>query len=132
MLAIIANVLQFSGPLMIKQILKFISGQSDEPMYMGYVWASILVGSYLIRTLVLQHSFHLINLAAVKCMNSTTSKIYFKVLKLSSASRKYLETGSIMNHINVDTQTFQFFLQMSSFLFSTPVMVVISIVLTIV
>lgn len=75
---------------MIKQILQFISGNSDDADYMGYVWASILVGCYLLRSLFLQHAFHAINLAAVKCMNSATSKIYFKVLRLSSASRKYL------------------------------------------
>jgi ABC-type multidrug transport system fused ATPase/permease subunit len=130
--AIIANALQFAGPLMIKQILQFVTGSSGEADYMGYVWASVLVGCYLIRSLVMQHAFHLINLAAVKCMNSSTSKIYFKVLKLSSASRKYLETGSIMNYINVDTQAFQFFIQMSTFLFSAPVMIVVAIALTVV
>lgn len=98
---------------------------------MGYVWASVLVGCYLLRSLFMQHAFHIINLTAVKCMNSSTSKIYFKVLKLSSASRKYLETGSIMNYINVDTQTFQFFIQMSTFLFSAPVMIIVAIALTI-
>lgn len=89
-LSVFANVLQFAGPLMIKQILQFISGTSDDPDYMGYIWASVLVGSYLLRTLFLQHAFHAINEAAVKCMNSSTSKIYFKILRLSSASRKYL------------------------------------------
>lgn len=117
---------------MIKQILQFVTGKSGEPDYMGYVWASVLVGSYLLRSLFMQHAFHQINLAAVKCMNSSTSKIYFKVLRLSSASRKYLETGSIMNYINVDTQAFQFFIQMSTFLFSAPVMIVIAIGLTVV
>lgn len=131
-LAIIANALQFAGPLMIKQILQFVAGNSGEADYMGYVWASVLVGSYLIRSVVMQHAFHLLNLAAVKCMNSSTCKIYFKVLKLSSASRKYLETGSIMNYINVDTQSFQFCIQMSSFLFSAPVMIVVAIILTVV
>jgi ATP-binding cassette subfamily C (CFTR/MRP) protein 1 len=131
-LAVIANVLQFAGPLMIKQILQFISGYSNEPEYMGYVWASILVGCYLLRTLFMQHAFHAINLAAVKVINSSTSKIYFKVLRLSSASRKYLETGAIMNYINVDSQAFQFFIQMSTFLFSAPFMIIISIALTIV
>jgi hypothetical protein len=75
---------------MLKQILQFVSGTSDQPEYMGYVWASILVGCYLIRSIIMQHAFHVLNLTAVKCMNSSTSKIYFKVLKLSSASRKYL------------------------------------------
>jgi ABC-type transport system involved in cytochrome bd biosynthesis fused ATPase/permease subunit len=99
---------------------------------MGYVWASVLVGCFLVRAVSLQHAFHMINLTAVKCINATTSKIYFKVLKLSSASRKYLETGSIMNYVNVDTQAFQFYLQMSTFIFSAPVMIIIAITLTII
>lgn len=37
-----------------------------------------------------------------------------------------------MNYINVDTQAFQFFIQMSTFMFSAPVMIVASIALTVV
>ena len=86
---IIANVLQFSGPLMINEILIFLEDPS-VPNHMGYIWASILVVCFLLRTIILQHAFHLINKATVQMMNSMTSKVYFKILKLSSASRKFL------------------------------------------
>lgn len=126
--AIFANLLQFAGPLMINEILIFLQNPSI-PSHMGFVWASVLVVSYLVRSIVLQHAFHLVNEVSVKTMNSLIARIYFKILKLSSASRKYLETGAIMNYINVDVQAVNMFIQMSSFIFTTPVMVIVAIVL---
>ena len=58
--------------------------------------------------------------------------VYTKILKLSSASRKYLDPGSIMTHINVDIMSFYYFIMMSSFIFSAPIMIIIAIVLLIV
>ena len=62
-------------------------------------------------------------------MNSANSLIYHKILNLSSASRKYLDTGSIMTHINVDVMSFYYFIMMSTFLCSAPTMIISAIVL---
>lgn len=75
---------------------------------------------------------HYVNLNCIQVQNSANSLIYHKILKLSSASRKYLETGSIMNYINVDTMSFYFFIMMSTFLFSAPFMILTAIVLLII
>lgn len=86
---IFANLLQFAGPLMINQILIFLEDPSVETKW-GYIWSSILVVAFAVRSIALQHAFHLINEASIKMMNSLNTKIYFKILQLSSASRKYL------------------------------------------
>ena len=65
-------------------------------------------------------------------MNSSNSLIYNKILKLSSASRKYLDTGSIMTHINVDVMAFYYFIMMSTFLFSAPAMIITAVVLLVI
>ena len=65
-------------------------------------------------------------------MNSSNSMIYNKILSLSSASRKYLDVGSIMTHINVDVMSFYYFIMMSSFVFSAPVMILTAIILLVV
>jgi hypothetical protein len=57
--------------------------------------------------------------------------VFNKILALSSASRKYLDVGSIMTHINVDIMSFYYFIMMSTFVFSAPLMVITAMVLLI-
>lgn len=78
------------------------------------------------------HSMHRVNRSCITVMNSSNSLIYHKILKLSSASRKYLDTGSIMTHINVDVMAFYYFIMMSTFLFSAPAMIITAIVLLVI
>ena len=138
-LASISNLLQFSGPLMIGRILAFLHSYAvenvpyePEPIENGITYVSILIGCYLLRTVIFQHSMHFVNESCTKVMNSANSLIYHKILNLSSASRKYLDTGSIMTHINVDIMSFYYFIMMSTFVFSAPVMIIAAIVLLII
>ena len=64
-------------------------------------------------------------------MNSANSMVFNKILSLSSASRKYLDVGSIMTHINVDIMSFYYFIMMSTFVFSAPLMIITAMVLLI-
>jgi ATP-binding cassette, subfamily C (CFTR/MRP), member 10 len=132
-LAIVSNLLQFSGPLMINRILGFLNADDDhpEPLSQGIAYVCILIGCYLLRTVIFGHAMHFVNLSCTNVMNSANSLVYHKILSLSSASRKYLDTGSIMTHINVDIMSFYYFIMMSSFLFSAPAMIIAAIVLLI-
>ena len=96
------------------------------------MYVCILIGCYLIRTIIFGHSMHFVNLSTTKVLNSANSLVYTKILNLSSASRKYLDPGSIMTHINVDIMSFYYFVMMSSFLFSAPVMILVAIVLLVI
>lgn len=58
--------------------------------------------------------------------------VFNKILALSSASRKYLDVGSIMTHINVDIMSFYYFIMMSTFVFSAPIMIITAIVLLVI
>lgn len=62
-------------------------------------------------------------------MNSANSMVFHKILALSSASRKYLDVGSIMTYINVDIMSFYYFIMMSTFVFSAPLMIITAMVL---
>lgn len=57
--------------------------------------------------------------------------VFNKILALSSASRKYLDVGSIMTHINVDIMSFYYFIMMGTFVFSAPLMIITAMVLLI-
>lgn len=96
------------------------------------MYVTILISCYLLRTVIFGHAMHFVNLSCTKVMNSSNSLIYSKILNLSSASRKYLDTGSIMTHINVDVMSFYYFIMMSTFLFSAPIMIITAIVLLII
>jgi ABC-type transport system involved in cytochrome bd biosynthesis fused ATPase/permease subunit len=75
---------------------------------------------------------HFVNLCCTKVLNSANSKVIHKILSLSSASRKYLDTGSIMTHINVDIMAFYYFIMMSTFMFSAPMMIITAMVLLVI
>jgi ATP-binding cassette subfamily C (CFTR/MRP) protein 1 len=126
----IASLLQFSGPLVIGKILNFLSNPNPD-INEGLVYVSILVGCYLIRVFILQHSMKYMNLSCVQVLNSANFLIYKKILNLSSAARKYLEAGTITNNINVDLMSFYLFIWTSTYLFSGPVMISVAVALLI-
>lgn len=130
-LATVSNLLQFSGPVIINKVLEFLN-QPDPVLGEGILYVTILVFCYLLRTVIFQHSMHYVNLSCIQVLNSANSLIFNKIMKLSSASRKYLEVGTIMNNVNVDVMSFYFFIMMSSFLFSAPAMILTAIVLLVI
>ncbi|KAL4440937.1 hypothetical protein ABPG74_009350 [Tetrahymena malaccensis] len=131
-LATIANLLQFSGPLFLNEILKYIQSSSDEPKWHGYLWATLLTVCYLLRTFILQHSLHLINFTGLQVLNALSSSIYTKIMRVSSSTRKYFDTGKTMNLISVDSQAVFQLIMLGTFLVSSPIMVVVSMALIIV
>ena len=72
---------------------------------------------------------HFNNLSCIKAVNSINYLIFNKITKLSSASRKYLEVGSIMNNVNVDVNSIQQMVMMIYRFFNDPVTILISMVL---
>jgi hypothetical protein len=72
---------------------------------------------------------HFINLCCIQVLNSANSLIFTKIIRLSSSARKYLDTGKIMNNINVDVMAFYFFITLSTYLFSAPFMVFVAIIM---
>lgn len=75
---------------------------------------------------------HFVNLSCIQVLNSANSLVYEKIMKLSSSSRKYLEAGAIMNNVNVDIMSFYYFIMMSTFCFSAPIMIIVAIIMLIV
>lgn len=132
--AALSNLLQFSGPLMINRILIFLNQDEEnkEPISNGIIYVSILVFCFLIKTLIYGHALQYLQKCSTKMLNSANSLIFHKILNLSSSSRKYLEAGSILNHINVDVMSFYYFLLLSTYLFSGPVMILGAIILLVI
>lgn len=129
-LATLANILQFSGPLVMNQILNYLASDS-QPLSDGMWWVTILLICYLIRAFVFQHSAHLINLCCTKVLNSSNGMIFNKILTLSANSRKYLDAGTIMNHLNADVMSIYGFLTVATSLISAPIIILLAMALII-
>ena len=126
----LSYLLEFAGPLAISKILVFLS--SDNPdIWEGLSYATILTVSFFLRLLLLQHSLHYQYWSCIQVSNSCNYLIYSKILRLASSSRKYAETGTIRNYINVDVISFFNFIMSCTILVSGPLMLATAIVLLI-
>lgn len=83
------------------------------------------------RTFIYQYSLHYININCIDVINSLNSLIYNKIYKLSNSCKKYINVGSIINNINIDVISFYYFVLMSVYIFSTPIMIIIAVVMLI-
>lgn len=131
LLIAMATVLQFAGPLCLNQILLFLSDKNAEA-YVGFMWATIMTVLFLIRNVCQQQAYYWIGVSALSSQNLLYGKLYEKILTISSAAKKYQDTGKLMNLINIDVNAIYMYLQMSFFLVSSPIILVISIVLIII
>jgi hypothetical protein len=82
--------MQFSGPIFLKLILLYIEDK-EIPEYKGYVWASCIVGAFLIKTLLAVYSTYTSNRAMVYATNIVNSGLYEKIIRISSPSKAYFD-----------------------------------------
>lgn len=45
---------------------------------------------------------HIVNYVGIKVLNGLSTSIFTKILRVSSAARKYFDTGKTMNLVSVD------------------------------
>ena len=126
-----SHLMLFTGPLVVNKLLNFLNSQ-DPNITEGLLYATLLFVSYFIRMLLFQHSLHYQYLSCIQVLNAGNFFIYQKVLKLSSASRKYLEAGTIMNYVNVDIMAFYNFIMYSTIIVSAPFMLAAAVVLLVI
>ncbi|KRX00810.1 P-loop containing nucleoside triphosphate hydrolase [Pseudocohnilembus persalinus] len=127
-IGLFGNLLQFAGPLFLKQILIFLE-DSDKPTYQGYIWASCIFLCFFTKIFLTQNALDIINDFTIQLQNGVNSALLEKIFRLSSSSKKYFESGKIMNFLTVDRQQLVQLAQMSTIMFSSPFMIVISLVL---
>ena len=72
---------------------------------------------------------HIVNRVSILVNNALYGMIFHKIMNMSSASKKYANVGRVMNLVNVDCNAIYGFTQMMLFLFSSPFIIIISIIL---
>ena len=128
---LLSTLLQFSGPLCLNQILQFLDDES-APEYQGYIWAAVMSSCFFFRAIFQQHANHYMNRIAQRIQGTLSGKIYSKLLRLSSSSKKFNDTGKIMNLINLDVFAVWNFCQFLLFGLSTPIILIIAFILIVI
>eukprot|EP00743_Colponemidia_sp_Colp-15_P019369 GILK01024675.1.p1 GENE.GILK01024675.1~~GILK01024675.1.p1 ORF type:complete len:271 (-),score=32.76 GILK01024675.1:7-747(-) len=130
-LRFIADGLQFVGPLLLKPIVEFVQS-TDEPMWKGYMYVGIVFTSFIVRTIASQLSFHYANRMAMHTFSSMVQLIYHKSLRLSNSGRRTQSIGKITNLMSVDSFRLMMLMTYVHFLWTSPTIVVVAMVLIIV
>lgn len=111
-------------------IIGFIE-DPDVEVYVGYIFASCLFLCFFLKTFINQYSFIDIFQISIDVINLTNISMMQKIIKLGTSSKKYFETGRIMNYITVDTQQIFVFMQFANILIFSPFVILIAIALII-
>ena len=127
----LSTILQFSGPVCLNKILLFLDDM-EAPLYEGYIWAMVMTLCFMLRAILQQHANHYMNRIAQRIQGSLYGKIYEKLLRLSSSSKKIHDTGKVMNLINLDVFGVWNFCQFLLFGLSTPIILIIAFVLIVI
>ena len=111
-------------------ILKYLENPEAE-RWEGWVWATCIFFAFLIRAFMIQHAYTKIFYNGVQLNNIVNLSMMQKILLLGTSSKKYFETGRIMNYLTVDTQMIYMTIMFSNFLFAAPWLIIIAMVLII-
>jgi len=129
-LLIISNLLQFAGPLLLKEILKFMSSPT-MPSWRGWAYASAMFAAFVTRAVMNQQGMHKVISLSLKNLVCPQSAIFEKILNIKSTARGYIDTGKIVNLATVDTMSIYRFSTMGSFMITAPFIIIVALVLII-
>jgi len=129
-LLIISNLLQFAGPLLLKEILKYMA-MPTIPDWKGWVYASGMFAAFLLKAIMNQQGMHHVISLSLKNLVSPQSAIFEKILNIKAAARGYVDTGKIVNLATVDCLGIFRFSTLGSYLITAPFIIVAALALII-
>ncbi|XP_077296379.1 multidrug resistance-associated protein 1-like [Arctopsyche grandis] len=125
MLKLIPDLLAFLSPFLLGRLISFVG--SDEYMWKGYLYATLLFLSSVIQSLMFSQYTQQMSIVGMKVSTALTSAIYKKSLRLSSNARKDSTTGEIVNLMSVDVQRFVDLMQYLVLVWSAPLQMCIAV-----
>ncbi|CAF0918354.1 unnamed protein product [Adineta ricciae] len=128
LLKVVHDILQFSGPMLLKRILNFLN-DSSAPTWLGIFYAILLGAAVFGQTLFLQAYFQRQYLVGLRFRSAITGLVYRKSLKLSNSAKQGTTTGEIVNLMSIDASRFG---DMSSYIhviWSGPFQICLALVL---
>ncbi|KAG2236972.1 hypothetical protein INT48_002041 [Thamnidium elegans] len=124
------DVLQFTQPLLLKQLMKWVTSyNSDEPQpaYRGIMIAIGMFLTAICQTMFLHQYFQRCFMTGMRLRAALVTSIYQKTLVLSNASRQKSTVGEIVNHMSVDAQRLMDLCTYFHIVWSGPFQIVIAL-----
>uniref|UniRef100_A0A5S6Q8F7 ABC-type glutathione-S-conjugate transporter n=1 Tax=Trichuris muris TaxID=70415 RepID=A0A5S6Q8F7_TRIMR len=103
LLKTVADVLEFSKPQLLRQIIAFME-LPELPFAYGVFFAVFLFVISLLYTLLLHQYFHIMFRLGMNAKSMLMSAVFEKALLLSNEARKGTTVGEIVNLMSVDVQ----------------------------
>ncbi|CAF1923142.1 unnamed protein product [Rotaria magnacalcarata] len=128
LMKVIHDVLQFSGPMILKQVLTFLTDPT-APGWLGLFYAALLGATVVCQTLFLQAYFHRQYVVGLRFRSAITALVYRKSLKLSSSAKQGTTVGEIVNLMSIDASRFGELTSYIHVLWSGPFQIVLALVL---
>lgn len=103
------DVVQFAGPLLLDGIVTYLNDAAEgrsPPLWIGFAYTAVLLGSSLLQTALLHQYFHRAFRVGQHVRSGLILAIYNKTLRLSLASRAGAasSTGTITNLMSTDAK----------------------------
>lgn len=115
------DLLTFASPQILRLIIGFVG--SDEPLWKGIFYASLLFSVAAVQTLFLAQYFNRMFFVGLRIRTALISAIYRKALIISNSARKGSTVGEIVNLMAVDAQRFMDLTTYINMLWSAPLQI---------
>lgn len=126
-LALLSGAAPFAGPLLLREIIRFLG--SGEPLYKGVIYVLLLTIVPWLGTLLQSHTFALLSRIGLRMSSAVSYAIFAKSLRLTNASRQTTTSGQIVQLMSTDAQRMVEFAMAVSSLAITPLQIVVCIIL---
>ncbi|KAK3704049.1 hypothetical protein RRG08_049006 [Elysia crispata] len=103
-LKFIYDCMVFVSPQLLRLLIQFTS--SDEYLWRGFFYSSVLLFLSVMQSLILHQYFHFTFLLGMRLRSNIISVIYKKTLHLSNSAKRSSTVGEIVNLMSVDAQRF--------------------------
>ncbi|GFR84872.1 multidrug resistance-associated protein 1 [Elysia marginata] len=103
-LKFIYDCMVFVSPQLLRLLIQFTS--SDEYLWRGFFYSSVLLFLSVMQSLILHQYFHFTFLLGMRLRSNIISVIYKKTLRLSNSAKRSSTVGEIVNLMSVDAQRF--------------------------
>ncbi|CAG0921145.1 unnamed protein product, partial [Notodromas monacha] len=101
-LSVISDCISFTSPILLQMLIEFT--YSDDPMWKGFLYATLIPISVAIYSVLLHGFFKMALCAGMRVKTCVIAALYRKALKMSNATRRQSTLGEIVNLMAVDAQ----------------------------
>ncbi|KAL7678117.1 hypothetical protein ACOME3_004346 [Neoechinorhynchus agilis] len=126
LLKLIYDSLQFTAPLILRQIIRYVSDRS-EPIWLGVFYAILLFGCQLLQFSILHQYFLKMMLIGQRWRTALIAVIYKKSTRLSSSARQQSTVGEMVNLMSVDAQKLMDVTSYLHIIWSGPFQIILAI-----